>query len=84
MNTVTVYTRTRGPRCMGCVQTKRHLDRRHITYTEIDVDDDPNIAAALAYLGLTSLPVVLAATSTGEQSWSGYRPDRIDELAATA
>ncbi|KZS63058.1 hypothetical protein A4G28_04290 [Mycobacterium ostraviense] len=78
---VTVYTRTH-PKCMQCEQTKRHLGRRGIAFTEVDVDDDPCIREAIEYLGFGSLPVVVAATSEGELVWAGYRPDRIDSLAA--
>lgn len=78
---VTVYT-TRA--CMACTQTKRHLDRRGISYTEVAIDSDDNILAAINYLGFTTAPVVLAATGRREQSWGGYRPDRIDALAVAS
>ena len=73
--TVTVYT---TPNCMGCVQTKRHLDRRGITYAEVPISDDNR--DAIVYLGYTSAPVVCANVNGAEQHWSGYRPDRIDAL----
>lgn len=78
--TVSVYTA--GPGCMACVQTKRHLDKLGIAYTELPIDDDDNRAAALE-LGFRTAPVVVAQHS-GEwewQAWDGYRPDRIDALA---
>ena len=78
--TVTIYTS--GPSCMACVQTKRHLDRRGIAYTEVPIDSDDGIAAAAIELGFTTAPVVCVATADGEQSWDGYRPDRIDSLGA--
>lgn len=77
---VTVYTS--GPSCAACTATKRHLDRRGIPYTEVAIDSDDNILAAILELGYTTSPVVCAATAMGEQSWDGYRPDRIDGLAA--
>ncbi|WP_373202630.1 glutaredoxin domain-containing protein [Mycobacterium marinum] len=80
---VTVYTRNH-PKCMACEATKRRLNRRGIAFSEVDIDDDPNISEALTYLGLASLPVVLAETSTGERCWSGFRPDKIDALAVSA
>lgn len=81
---VTVYTRSGPPKCMSCVQTIRHLTRRGIPFTEVDVDDDPGARLTLDYLGLSSLPVVVAATALGEQTWTGYRPDRLDALAVPA
>lgn len=80
MTTVTVYTT--GPGCMQCVQTKRHLDRRGIAYTERPLDED-NAAAAIE-LGFTTAPVVCVSIDGEEQSWDGYRPDRIDEIARRA
>jgi glutaredoxin-like protein NrdH len=80
--TVTVYTA--GPSCMACRQTKRHLEKRHIPYTEIPISSDDNILDAIHYLGFGRAPVVLVATGNGEQSWDGYRPDRIDAIKETA
>lgn len=77
--TVTVYT---TGDCMGCVQTKRHLDRRQIGFTEIPIDDDTR--EAIMSLGYTSAPVVCANIAGKEQTWAGYRPDRLDALARAA
>lgn len=74
--TVTVYT---APNCMGCVQTKRHLDRRGIAYSEVPIDDDNR--EAILFLGYTSAPVVCANVNGAEQHWAGYRPDRLDAIA---
>lgn len=79
MITVTVYT---TPHCMGCVQTKRHLDRRAVPYTEVPIDDDTR--AAIAELGYTTAPVVCANIRGTEQHWAGYRPDRLDAIAKLA
>lgn len=77
--TVTVYT---TDNCMGCVQTKRHLDRRGIPFTEVAIDDDTR--AAILSLGYTAAPVVCANVDGRERMWSGYRPDSIDDLARAA
>lgn len=76
--TVTVYTA--GPTCMACVQTKRHLNRRGIAFTEIPIGSDGDVLEAINELGFRMAPVVRAETSAGEQAWDGYRPDRIDRL----
>lgn len=75
---VTVYTS--GPSCMACRQTKRHLDNRGIPYTELPIDSDDKILDAINELGFTTAPVVCVTTTDGDQSWDGYRPDRIDTL----
>ena len=77
---VTVYTA--GPACMACAQTKRHMTRRGIAFTEVPIAYDDNIIAACLELGFTTAPVICAATDAGEQAWEGYRPDRIDALVA--
>lgn len=74
----TVYTA--GAACMACALTKRHFERRGIAYTEVPIDSDDGIIDAINELGFTTAPVVCVATSAGEQSWDGYRPDRIDAL----
>ncbi|MHA7703374.1 glutaredoxin domain-containing protein [Mycobacterium sp. ML4] len=83
---VTVYTRTLATteKCYQCEATKRRLTAKGIAFTEVDIDADPLTREALAYMGYTGIPVVVAATPTGEQRWAGYRPDRIDALAVAA
>lgn len=73
---VTVYTS--GPSCMACTQTKRHLTRRGIPFTEQPIDDD--VLAAASELGFTTAPIVCATIGDTDQSWDGYRPDHIDAL----
>lgn len=69
---------------MACQQTKRHLTERGITYAEVAVDSDEGIAVAAIELGFTTLPIVCASVDGVEQSWDGYRPDRIDGLRMVA
>lgn len=80
---VTVYTRSTDlvEKCQQCEASKRRLAARNMPFTEVDVDADPLTRDAIAYLGYTGIPVVVAATATGDQHWAGYRPDRIDALA---
>lgn len=80
MITVTVYTPGTG--CMACRQTKRHLTKRGIEFTELPIDDA--VTASAVELGLTQAPIVCASTAAGETFWDGYRPDRIDALAKAA
>jgi len=84
--TVTVYTRTLATteKCYQCEATKRRLTAKGIAFTEVDIDADPLTREALAYLGYSGIPVVVAATATGEQHWNGYRPERIDALTVAS
>jgi glutaredoxin-like protein NrdH len=79
--TVTVYT---SLSCTGCTMTKRHLDKRGVSFTEVRIDSDPLILEAIQELGFTSAPVVCANVDGVELSWAGYRPDRLDSLVREA
>jgi glutaredoxin-like protein NrdH len=73
--TITVYSK---PACVQCTATYRALDRKNIEYEIFDVSTDEKALEAVKALGYLQAPVVVA----GEDHWSGFRPDKIDELAA--
>lgn len=73
---VTVYTA--GPSCMACRQTKRHLEKLGLPFTEGLITD--TVAAAAKAAGMSMAPIVCVSTPSGDQQWDGYRPDRIDAL----
>jgi glutaredoxin-like protein NrdH len=74
---IVVYTQQS---CIGCVQTKKHLNKRGIPYTEKPIDDY-NREDALAY-GYRTAPIVVVTTDTGGFfSWAGYSPDKLDAIA---
>jgi glutaredoxin-like protein NrdH len=73
--TITVYSK---PACVQCTATYRALDRKNIEYEVFDVSTDEKALEAVKALGYLQAPVVVA----GEDHWSGFRPDKIDELAA--
>ena len=71
--TVTVYEK--GD-CTACVNTKRKLDQEGISYDTGDLIEPAKLTATKA-LRYMSAPVVVA----GDDHWSGFRPDKINELA---
>lgn len=73
--TVTVYTK---PACQACNATYRALDKKGIPYESFDISQDAEALERLKALGFQQAPVVVA----GDDSWSGFRPDKIDELTA--
>ncbi len=83
MVAVTVYST--GPSCMQCTMTKRALDAKGVAYVEVNVHEN---AAALAYvqdeLAYMAAPVVVVEDGTGQDHWSGFRPDQINRIAALA
>lgn len=75
--TVTVYTK---PACVQCNATYRALDKKGITYQSVDISQDPEALDRLRDLGYMQAPVVI----TDQDHWSGFRPDKIEELAQAA
>ncbi|MBJ2122351.1 MULTISPECIES: glutaredoxin-like protein NrdH [Arthrobacter] len=72
--TVTVYTK---PACVQCNATYRALDKKGITYQSVDISQDPAALERLRSMGYMQAPVVI----TDKDHWSGFRPDKINELA---
>ncbi len=72
---VTVYTK---PSCVQCTATYRALNAKGIEFEIFDVSVDEKALQAVKDLGYLQAPVVI----TDDEHWSGFRPDKIDELAA--
>jgi len=66
------------PRCVQCDATYRHLDLLGIPYKVENLEEHPKTLGEFKALGMMQAPVVEAP---GREPWSGYRPDRIIELA---
>jgi glutaredoxin-like protein NrdH len=74
---ITVYTK---PACVQCSATYKALDNQGIAYDKVDITLDPEARDYVMALGYLQAPVVV----TGNDHWSGFRPDRIRALAAAA
>lgn len=74
---VTVYTK---PACVQCNATYRALDKKGIAYQSVDVTQDADALERLKAMGYMQAPVVV----TDGGHWSGFRPDKIEELAHAA
>lgn len=75
--TITVFSK---PACTQCNATYRALDKKGLAYNVIDISQDEAGLERLKALGFRQAPVVEA----GDDSWSGFRPDKIEELALAA
>lgn len=73
---VTLYTKEN---CVQCSMTKRLLDKIGVEYQTVDIIDNPEELDKLIEMGYKAAPVVL--TEDG-QSWSGFQPEKIDNLVA--
>lgn len=73
--TITVFSK---PSCVQCTATYRALDSKGLEYEVKDVSQDEAALAELKGLGYLQAPVVV----TDNGHWSGFRPDKIDQLAA--
>lgn len=74
MTDVTVYTK---PACVQCNATYKELDKQGVTYEKLDISVDTEARDYVQALGYLQAPVVVA----GDDHWSGFRPDRIKQLA---
>ncbi|MCW1806151.1 glutaredoxin-like protein NrdH [Brachybacterium squillarum] len=74
---ITVYSK---PLCVQCDATKRALNKAGVAYDVVDVTEDAEALAHIKSLGYVQAPVVI----TGEDHWSGFRPDKIKAVVATA
>ncbi|MEE2524530.1 glutaredoxin-like protein NrdH [Pseudarthrobacter sp. J47] len=73
--TITVYTK---PACVQCNATYRALDSKGIDYKAVDISQDAEALERLKAMGYMQAPVVV----TDNDHWSGFRPDKIEALAA--
>lgn len=71
----TVYTK---PSCVQCTATYRALDSKGIEYDVVDLSEDPSALETVKELGYLQAPVVV----TDDEHWSGFRPDKISQLAS--
>ncbi|KRE61811.1 NrdH-redoxin [Arthrobacter sp. Soil736] len=72
--TITVYTK---PGCVQCDATERALDKKAIEHRNVDITTDAQALERIKALGYMQAPVVV----TDHDHWSGFRPDKIEELA---
>lgn len=61
------------PNCVQCDMTKKQFDKAGVSYTSVDLSEDPVAAELVKSMGFTQAPVV--ATDAG--SWSGFKLERI-------
>lgn len=72
------------PSCMQCDATKLTLISKGFTFSEIDMSQDAEALSLAKSLGFLQAPVIIVRNpTTGEitDKWSGFRPDKIDELS---
>lgn len=74
---VTVYTTTP---CMQCEFTKKELDRQNIPYKTIAIDNDEVTNYIKDELNFTSAPVVVLNNALNIAPFSGFRPEKINEI----
>jgi glutaredoxin-like protein NrdH len=70
-----VYTKNN---CVQCDMTKRLMDKIGVEYDTVNISENPEELERLIQLGYRSAPVVV----TDNDSWAGFNPDKIGELAA--
>jgi glutaredoxin-like protein NrdH len=72
---VTVYTL---PSCVQCDSTKRVLTKNGVSFETVDLSTNETAMEMIKTLGYQAAPVVIS----GEDHWSGFRPDLLAALSA--
>lgn len=72
---VTVYTL---PSCVQCESTKKVLDKNNVEYSVVDLSQDEVAYEMVKTLGYQAAPIVIS----GDDHWSGFRPDKLGALVA--
>jgi glutaredoxin-like protein NrdH len=70
---VVVYS---NPNCIQCEQTKKYLTLKEIPFESKMIDKRPEIHSLIEEKGYRSAPIVVA----GEDSWSGFRLEKLSAL----
>ena len=64
--------------CMQCKMAKRFLTDNHISFEEINLDQEPSAINWLKEQGFQSVPVI----TSDAQTIIGFRPDQLRQLAS--
>lgn len=75
MTNITLYTKDNCPQCK---MTKRFLTDKNISYSEVNIDSEPQYIDWLKDQGHRSVPVV---TASEDVTIVGFRPDQLRALA---
>jgi glutaredoxin-like protein NrdH len=65
-----------NPNCVQCDQTKKFLTLKGIDFESKLIQDSPEIYPLIEQKGYKSAPVVVV----GDNSWSGFKLDKLNEL----
>lgn len=75
MKNVTLFSKNG---CVQCRMTKNYLIQHQIPYTEHNISEEPQFIEYLKAKGFQSVPVLEA---DGMETFSGFRPDALKQLA---
>ncbi|TBW20735.1 glutaredoxin domain-containing protein, partial [Arcanobacterium bovis] len=68
-NAITIYTKAN---CVQCVATKRQFDKTGTPYSEVSLDQYPDLVEKFRQQGYTTAPIVEVETGTTRQTWTGF------------
>lgn len=64
--------------CMQCKMVKRYLDEHSVSYSEINIDEQPEYIDYLREKGFQAVPVV----ESNDTVFSGFAPDKLKAFVA--
>lgn len=76
--TITVYTK---PDCVQCIQTKKRLEAKGLSFNVIDVSEDKEARKVVSNTGIYQMPyVTVERDGKLVDSWHGFKDDKIKDL----
>lgn len=67
---------------LRCALTKKALAKEGVPFVEVDVRENAEARAYITEdLGYSQAPVCIVEDDTGQDRWSGFRPDNIKRIA---
>lgn len=68
-NAIIIYTKAN---CVQCVATKRQFDKTGTPYSEVSLNQYPDLVEKFRQQGYTTAPIVEVETGATRQTWSGF------------
>lgn len=67
--------------CMGCYASEEMMKAKKLVFSVVKMDEDSEALRHVKELGFMSAPVIVVYNEDRVvEAWSGFRPERIEEL----
>lgn len=67
--------------CMGCFASEEMMKAKNLVFSVVKMDEDSEALRYVKDLGFLAAPVIVVYNGDKiVEAWSGFRPERIEEL----